>query len=83
QQALSTSDLAPALSVVEEITRYPQSAACAGPRDCHLMPADTTFSAESGREPRASGSLALASGLVDALLMEHYQGSGIPREGWG
>ena len=83
QQALSTSDLAPALSVVEEITRYPQSAACAGRRDCHLMPADTTFSAEPGREPRASGSLALASGLVDALLMEHYQGSGIPREGWG
>ncbi|MFL6956814.1 bifunctional glucose-1-phosphatase/inositol phosphatase [Nocardiopsis yanglingensis] len=83
QQALSASDLAPALSVVEGITLYPQSAACTGRSNCHLALADTTFSAEPGKEPRASGSLALASGLVDALLMEHYQGSGIPREGWG
>jgi glucose-1-phosphatase len=72
QQALSASDLAPALSVVEEITRYPQSAACKGHNDCHLALSDTTFSAEPGKEPRVSGSLALASGLVDALLMEHY-----------
>lgn len=83
QHALSASDLAPALSVVEGITLYPQSAACTGRSSCHLALADTTFSAEPGKEPRASGSLALASGLVDALLMEHYQGSGIPREGWG
>ena len=83
QQALTASDLAPALSVVEEITRYPQSAACTGRSDCHLVLGDTTFNAEPGKEPRASGSLALASGLVDALLMEHYQGSGVPREGWG
>lgn len=83
QRALAASELAPALSVVEQITRYPQSAACAGHSECHLMLADTIFNAEPGKEPRASGSLALASGLVDALLMEHYQGSGIPREGWG
>jgi glucose-1-phosphatase len=83
QRALAAANLAPALSVVEEITRYPQSAACKGHSDCHLALADTTFSTEPGKEPRASGSLALASGLVDALLMEHYQGSGIPREGWG
>ncbi|MBA0256928.1 bifunctional glucose-1-phosphatase/inositol phosphatase [Stenotrophomonas maltophilia] len=83
QQALTASDLAPALSVVEEITRYPQSAACTGRSDCHLVLGDTTFNAEPGKEPRATGSLALASGLVDALLMEHYQGSGVPREGWG
>jgi glucose-1-phosphatase len=83
QRALAAVDLAPALSVVEEITRYPQSAACKGHSDCHLALADTTFSTEPGKEPRASGSLALASGLVDALLMEHYQGGGIPREGWG
>lgn len=80
QRALAASELAPALSVVEQITRYPQSAACAGHSECHLMLADTTFNAEPGKEPRASGSLALASGLVDALLMEHYQGSGIPRD---
>ncbi|MDV3434430.1 bifunctional glucose-1-phosphatase/inositol phosphatase [Stenotrophomonas sp. C2852] len=83
QKALAAADLAPALSMVEQITRYPRSAACAGRSDCHLMLADTTFNAEPGKEPRASGSLALASGLVDAFLMEHYQGSGIPREGWG
>ncbi|WP_295557605.1 bifunctional glucose-1-phosphatase/inositol phosphatase [uncultured Stenotrophomonas sp.] len=83
RQALAASDLTPALTVVEQITRYPQSAACTGRSECHLALAETTFSAEPGKEPRASGSLALASGLVDALLMEHYQGSGIPREGWG
>lgn len=83
QQARAASDLAPALAVVEAITRYPQSAACKGRSDCHLMLADTTFNAEPGKEPRASGSLALASGLVDALLMEHYQGSSTSREGWG
>lgn len=83
QRALAAADLASALSVVEEITLYPQSAACAGRSDCHLMLADTTFNAEPGKEPRASGSLALASGLVDALLMEHYQGNSTPREGWG
>ena len=83
QQAQVASYLAPALAVVEAITRYPQSAACAGRSECHLTPADSILSAEPGREPRTTGSLALASGLVDALLMEHYQGSGIPREGWG
>ena len=83
QQAMAESDLAPALSVMEQITLYPQSAACAGHSDCHLMLAGTTFSVQSGKEPRASGSLALASGLVDALLMGHYQGSGTPHEGWG
>ncbi|HEL4832330.1 TPA: bifunctional glucose-1-phosphatase/inositol phosphatase [Stenotrophomonas maltophilia] len=83
QQAQAASDLAPALAAVEAITRYPQSAACAGRSECHLTPADSIFSAEPGKEPRTSGSLALASRLVDALLMEHYQGSGIPREGWG
>ncbi|QDL27412.1 bifunctional glucose-1-phosphatase/inositol phosphatase [Stenotrophomonas maltophilia] len=83
QRALASSDLAPALSVVEAITRYPQLAACKGCSDCHLMLADTTFNAEPGKEPRVSGSLALASGLVDALLMEHYQGSSTSREGWG
>lgn len=83
QQALAASQLTPALAVVEAVTRYPESAACTGRGDCHLMLADTTLSAEPGSEPRASGSLALASGVVDALLMEHYQGSGIPREGWG
>ncbi|MDV9041575.1 bifunctional glucose-1-phosphatase/inositol phosphatase [Stenotrophomonas sp. RAC2] len=83
QRALAAADLAPALSVVEEITRYPQSEACKGHSDCHLALSDTTFSAEPGKEPSLSGSLALASGLVDALLMEHYQGGGIPREGWG
>ncbi|WMR46771.1 histidine-type phosphatase, partial [Stenotrophomonas maltophilia] len=60
QRALAAVDLAPALSVVEEITRYPQSAACKGHSDCHLALADTTFSTEPGKEPRASGSLALA-----------------------
>ncbi|HDS1677742.1 bifunctional glucose-1-phosphatase/inositol phosphatase [Stenotrophomonas maltophilia] len=83
QQALARSQLAPALSVVEAITRYPQSAACEGNGDCRLTLAGTRFSADAGKEPRVFGSLALASGLVDALLMEHYQGSGIPREGWG
>lgn len=83
RQALGRPDLRPALSVVEDIARYPQSTACADRSDCHLTLADTTFSAEPGKEPRASGSLALANGLVDALLMEHYQGRGIPREGWG
>ncbi|MFV1844784.1 bifunctional glucose-1-phosphatase/inositol phosphatase [Stenotrophomonas maltophilia] len=83
QQALVRSQLAPALSVVEAITRYPQSAACEGHGDCRLTLAGTRFSADAGKEPRVFGSLALASGLVDALLMEHYQGSGIPREGWG
>ncbi|HIE1098484.1 MULTISPECIES: bifunctional glucose-1-phosphatase/inositol phosphatase [Stenotrophomonas] len=83
QQALAASDLAPALAVSEAITRYPQSAACEGHRDCRLTLADTRFSAEPGQEPRVSGSLALANGLVDALLMEHYQGSGSAREGWG
>lgn len=83
QQALVRSQLEPALSVVEAITRYPQSAACEGHSDCRLTLAGTRFSADAGKEPRVFGSLALASGLVDALLMEHYQGSGIPREGWG
>ncbi|KAG0922748.1 hypothetical protein G6F32_014534 [Rhizopus arrhizus] len=75
QQALVRSQLAPALSVVEAITRYPQSAACEGHGDCRLPLAGPRFSADAGKEPRVFGSLALASGLVDALLMEHYQGS--------
>ncbi|HCT28406.1 MAG TPA: bifunctional glucose-1-phosphatase/inositol phosphatase [Stenotrophomonas sp.] len=83
QQALVHSELLPSLSVVEAITHYPQSATCNGRSDCHLTLADTTFSAEPGKEPRASGSLALANGVVDALLMEHYQANGRQREGWG
>jgi glucose-1-phosphatase len=66
QQALAASDLAPALSVVEEITRYPQSAACTGRSDCHLVLADTTFSAEPGKEPRAFTGTGQRSGRCPA-----------------
>ncbi|WP_295570673.1 bifunctional glucose-1-phosphatase/inositol phosphatase [Stenotrophomonas maltophilia] len=83
QQALAHAGLLPSLSLVEAITHYPQSAACKDRSDCHLTLADTTFSAEPGKEPRASGSLALANGVVDALLMEHYQADATLREGWG
>ncbi|WP_409461137.1 bifunctional glucose-1-phosphatase/inositol phosphatase [Stenotrophomonas maltophilia] len=83
RQALTEADLAPALAVVEAVTRYPQSAACADRSDCHLTLTDTTFTAEAGKEPRATGSLALASGVVDALLMEHYEARDAAAEGWG
>ncbi len=59
QRALAASELAPALSVVEQITRYPQSA-CAG---AQRVPSDAgrhDLQCGTGQEPRASGSLAPA-----------------------
>ena len=44
---------------------------------CALQDGDSRFRVEAGREPGASGSLALANGMVDALLMqadEDYRG---------
>ncbi len=82
QRALAAANLAPALSVVEEITRYPQSAACKGHSDCHLALADTTFSTEPGKEPRVriTGAGQRAGRcLVDGALPGQWH----PREGWG
>ncbi len=75
--------LGPDLQVVEAVVEHAASPACAGRSPCALAAGDSQFRAEAGREPGGAGSLALANGMVDALLMEDYQNSTGSAAGWG
>ncbi|AWH52828.1 bifunctional glucose-1-phosphatase/inositol phosphatase [Stenotrophomonas sp. ESTM1D_MKCIP4_1] len=82
QRAETSARLGPDLQVVEAVVEHARSPACAGRSHCVLQDTDSRFRVEAGKEPGASGSLALANGMVDALLMEDYQNAG-PPAGWG
>lgn len=82
QKAETSARLGPDLQVVEAVVEHARSPACAGRSHCVLQDTDSRFRVEAGKEPGASGSLALANGIVDALLMEDYQNAG-PAAGWG
>ncbi|WMJ68470.1 bifunctional glucose-1-phosphatase/inositol phosphatase [Stenotrophomonas sp. 24(2023)] len=83
QRAEAALPLAPSLAELERISDYPQSPACAGRAACHLSGERTQFSVVPGKEPAARGALSLANGMVDAMLMEHYQGVPAAQTGWG
>ncbi len=83
QKAESQARLGPDLQVVEGVVEHAASPACTGRSHCTLRAGDSQFRAEAGREPGASGSLALANGMVDALLMEDYQNATGAPAGWG
>lgn len=83
QKAESKARLGPDLQVVEGVVEHAASPACTGRSHCTLRAGDSQLRAEAGREPGASGSLALANGMVDALLMEDYQNAMGTAAGWG
>jgi len=83
QQAESQARLGADLQVVEGVVEHAASPACAGRSNCTLQAGDSRFRADAGKEPGASGSLALANGMVDALLMEDYQNATGAAAGWG
>ncbi|HYQ24324.1 bifunctional glucose-1-phosphatase/inositol phosphatase [Stenotrophomonas sp.] len=83
QKAESKARLGPDLQVVEGVVEHAASPACTERRNCTLRAGDTQFRAQAGKEPAASGSLALANGMVDALLMEDYQNADGTAAGWG
>lgn len=83
QKAESKARLGPDLQVVEGVVEHAASPACTERRNCTLHAGDTQFRAQAGKEPAASGSLALANGMVDALLMEDYQNADGTAAGWG
>ena len=83
QKAESQARLGPDLQVVEGVVEHASSPACAGRSPCALQAGDSRFRVEAGREPGASGSLALANGMVDALLMQDYQNDSGTPAGWG
>lgn len=83
QKAEAKAQLGPDLRVVGDVVDYAASPACVGRGRCTLRAGDSTFRAEAGKEPGATGSLALANGMVDALLMEDYQNATGTAVGWG
>lgn len=83
QKAESKARLGPDLQVVEGVVEHAASPVCTGRSHCTLRAGVSQFRAEAGREPGATGSLALANGIVDALLMEDYQNAMGAPAGWG
>lgn len=83
RKAESQARLGRDLQVVDAVVDHTASPACAGRSDCTLRAGDSDFRVEAGKEPGASGSLALANGMVDALLMEDYQNTTGTAAGWG
>ncbi|HDS1039732.1 TPA: bifunctional glucose-1-phosphatase/inositol phosphatase [Stenotrophomonas maltophilia] len=83
RKAEAQARLAPDLQAVDEVVEHAASPACAGRRPCTLRTGDSTFRVVVGKEPGATGSLALANGMVDALLMEEYQNATGTAAGWG
>lgn len=82
QKADAKAQLGADLQVVDDVVDHAASPACMGRSPCTLRADGSTFRVEAGKEPGATGSLALANGMVDALLMEEYQNAAGTAVGW-
>ncbi|SFM91142.1 glucose-1-phosphatase [Izhakiella capsodis] len=76
--------LKPALQRLEKIIDYKASPDCKGKRICDLTDSEQNkFTADNGKEPSVSGPLRTANALVDAFILQYYEGMPLDKVAWG
>ncbi|MFC0228001.1 bifunctional glucose-1-phosphatase/inositol phosphatase [Serratia aquatilis] len=90
QQALSAMNaklaslkLDGAYKQLAQIIDYKDSAACKTDKHCDLTAEPSKMSAVPGKEPGVSGPLKVGNSLVDAFMLQYYQGFPMKDVAWG
>ncbi|KFK91903.1 MULTISPECIES: bifunctional glucose-1-phosphatase/inositol phosphatase [unclassified Serratia (in: enterobacteria)] len=66
-----------------QIIDYPNSAACKTDKQCDLTAEPSKMSAVPGKEPGVSGPLKVGNSLVDAFMLQYYEGFPMKDVAWG
>ncbi|AGB83157.1 Histidine acid phosphatase [Serratia sp. FGI94] len=66
-----------------QITDYADSSACKTDKQCDLTAATSTMSAVPGKEPGVAGPLRVGNSLVDAFMLQYYEGFPADQVAWG
>lgn len=66
-----------------QIIDYKDSAACKADKQCDLTAEPSKMSAVPGKEPGVSGPLKVGNSLVDAFMLQYYEGFPMKDVAWG
>ncbi|MHA7847489.1 bifunctional glucose-1-phosphatase/inositol phosphatase [Serratia sp. D1N4] len=66
-----------------QIIDYKDSAACKTDKQCDLTAEPSKMSAVPGKEPGVSGPLKVGNSLVDAFMLQYYEGFPMKNVAWG
>ncbi|VXC89736.1 glucose-1-phosphatase/inositol phosphatase [Enterobacterales bacterium 8AC] len=66
-----------------QIIDYKDSAACKTDKQCDLTTEPNEMSAVPGKEPGVSGPLKVGNSLVDAFMLQYYEGFSMKEVAWG
>ncbi|MHC5176606.1 bifunctional glucose-1-phosphatase/inositol phosphatase [Serratia rhizosphaerae] len=66
-----------------KITDYADSSACKTDKQCDLTAETSTMSAVPGKEPGVAGPLRVGNSLVDAFMLQYYEGFPADQVAWG
>ena len=76
--------LKPAFQRLEKIIDYKHSPACAGQKKCTLSSDNQNkYHIENGKKPDVSGPLSVGESVVDAFMLQYYQGFPMEQVAWG
>ncbi|KEY56634.1 bifunctional glucose-1-phosphatase/inositol phosphatase [Serratia sp. DD3] len=81
--ALASQKLDASYKQLAEIIDYPHSTACTQDKQCDLTAEPSKMSAVAGKEPGVSGPLKVGNSLVDAFMLQYYEGFPIKEVAWG
>ncbi|MFI8415848.1 bifunctional glucose-1-phosphatase/inositol phosphatase [Serratia sp. NPDC078593] len=65
------------------ITDYADSRACKADKQCDLTAEPSKMSAVAGKEPGVTGPLKVGNSLVDAFMLQYYEGFPLQKVAWG
>ncbi|MFQ0830615.1 bifunctional glucose-1-phosphatase/inositol phosphatase [Serratia fonticola] len=68
---------------LEQIIDYKDSPACKTDKQCNLATEPNKMSAVPGKEPGVSGPLKVGNSLVDAFMLQYYEGFPMKDVAWG
>jgi glucose-1-phosphatase len=69
--------------LLEKIVEYSNSPACKEKQQCELTALKDTFSANATEWPRVNGPLKVGTALVDAFMLQYYEGFPLDQVAWG
>ena len=81
--ALGSLKLDASYQQLAKIIDYKDSAACKTDKHCDLTKETSVMSAVPGKEPGVSGPLRVGNSLVDAFMLQYYEGFPMKEVAWG
>ncbi|TPV67784.1 bifunctional glucose-1-phosphatase/inositol phosphatase, partial [Serratia marcescens] len=81
--ALGSLKLDASYQQLAKIIDYKDSAACKTDKHCDLTKEASVMSAVPGKEPGVSGPLRVGNSLVDAFMLQYYEGFPMKEVAWG